>query len=159
MILQTWAAHWGIPQVALDDLRRMLGTGIHHDSDTQSEKPESVVQNEVRVEASQKGKRLWRNNVGVAMDERGNRTIRYGLVNESKRMNEAVKSSDLIGISPVLITPSHVGTTIGQFVARETKRSTWIYKDTKHERAQFKFIEIVLSLGGDACFANKTGTL
>ena len=74
-------------------------------------------------------------------------------------MNDAIKSSDLIGIRPVVITEQHVGTVIGQFVAREIKAGDWKYRGSAREKAQGKFLELVASLGGDAAFANKEGTL
>ena len=52
-----------------------------------------------------------------------------------------------------------VGHTVGQFVAREVKRTNWKYKGTAREDAQGKYLELVLSLGGDAAFANGIGTL
>lgn len=159
MNLNEWAIKWGIPFEAVEDLRREFGT-INTDQITGEDlKPEAVVQNVIRLEASQKGARLWRNNTGVAMDENGDRTVRYGLCNDSKKINKVLKSSDLIGIRPVLITSDHVGQTIGQFVAREAKPEGWIYTGTDREKAQLKFLELVASLGGDATFANQEGTL
>ena len=119
---------------------------------------ESAVQVRVRLEASQKGCRLWRNNVGVLRDERGV-PVRYGLANETKAMNQKIKSSDLIGIRPLVITQEMVGMTVGQFVAREIKAEGWKYTGTDREKAQLRFLELVLSLGGDAAFANSEGSL
>jgi hypothetical protein len=92
------------------------------------------------------------------MTEEG-KLVRYGLANDSKAVNEMIKSSDLIGIRPVLITPAHVGYTVGQFVAREVKAGAWMYRGTSHEQAQKRFLELVAGMGGDACFANGEGTL
>ena len=119
---------------------------------------ETTIQDQIRLEASEAGLRLWRNNVGACRDTKG-RLIRYGLANDSAAVNRALKSSDLIGIRPVVITPDHVGQTIGQFVAREVKRSGWTYHGTPREQAQQRFIDLVRSLGGDACFATGKGTL
>ena len=112
---------------------------------------EAQLQNDVRLEASRLGMRLWRNNVGVAVNRNG-RPVRYGLCNDSAAMNKQLKSSDLIGIQPVLITEDMVGTTIGQFVAYECKAPGWTLKNTEHEQAQQRFIALVISLGGMARF-------
>ncbi len=114
---------------------------------------ETAVQNITRLNATERGCRLWRNNVGATLTADGS-FIRYGLANDSKAMNKRIKSSDLIGICPVTITPEMIGQVIGQFVAREVKRGDWQYTATEREQAQLKFIELVVSLGGDAAFTN-----
>ena len=158
MSLEQWAIKWGVPYAALEDLRAQFGM-INVDPIVPVKgNNEAAVQAHVRLEASRIGARLWRNNVGATMDDRGN-YIRSGLANDSKQMNEAIKSSDLIGIRPVRITPAHVGHVIGQFMAREIKEPTWHYTGTKREAAQRKFIELIVSMGGDACFAASVGTI
>lgn len=156
--LTDWANKWNIPQEAVTDLMNNL-RGIDSTSppDT-SAGHEAYVQQAVRLEASSKGCRLWRNNVGAVQTDDG-RHIRYGLCNESKRVNEKIKSSDLIGICPVLVKPEHVGRTHGIFLAREVKRESWQYSHTKREQAQLNFLNLVLSLGGDSAFAKGIGTL
>ena len=108
---------------------------------------ERQVLDAARVEAARSGGRLWRNNVGVAVDARG-RVVRYGLCNDSKALNTQVKSSDLIGIQPVTIG----GVTVGQFVAREVKRPGWRYTGTPREVAQLNFLQLITALGGDGRF-------
>jgi len=155
MTFEQWRQKWSIPHQAVRDLRKTL------DQTTQSDSPDSEarVQSEIRLEASQLGMRLWRNNVGALPDERGV-WVRYGLCNESKTVNDRIKSADLIGIRPIRITTQHVGQLIGQFVSREVKAPDWKFKpNDKHTVAQLRWAEIVASLGGDACFANSTGTL
>ena len=120
---------------------------------------EGHVQSKIRLEAAQKGIFLWRNNSGCWKDKVGN-WIRYGLGNDSKKICDKFKSSDLIGIRKVRITKEMVGTDIGQFVAREVKKSKWKYnpKDL-HTAAQLAFIKLVTAMGGDASFAQEEGTL
>jgi hypothetical protein len=125
---------------------------------TWSDHTEAYVQSCVRLEAANKGLKLWRNNVGVLADERGV-PVRYGLANDSKRLNAAVKSGDLIGWRPILVGPEHVGSRIAQFVSRECKRPGWRYSGDEHEQAQLKWAQAVMSDGGDACFASGEGTL
>ena len=158
MQLNQWALKWQIPYEALEDLHDIFGLVPDTLGAPLEGESEAAVQNRIRLEASAKGLRMWRNNVGVLMDERGI-PVRFGLANDSKQMNENIKSSDLIGIRPVLITQEHVGSIIGQFVAREVKESKWSYKATKRELAQLKYLELVVSLGGDGAFANREGTL
>lgn len=119
---------------------------------------EAAIQTLVRLEASRKGLVLWRNNVGVLTDERGV-PVRFGLANDSAAVNRNIKSADLIGIRPLLITPEHVGHTIGQFVSREVKAAGWRYTGTPREAAQLRWAELVLGLGGDAAFATGEGSL
>lgn len=97
---------------------------------------------------------IWRNNVGVMIDETG-RPVRYGLANDSAKLNAEIKSSDLIGITPLLITQEWVGHVVGVFTAIECKASDWTPspKD-KRANAQQKFIDIVNMHGGFAGFAS-----
>lgn len=120
---------------------------------------ESDVQNLLRCEASKMGARLWRNNVGVLYDA-NDRPVRYGLANESAQQNKIIKSSDLIGLTPVTIQPHHVGQTLGIFTAVEVKRTGWTYNpNDKHQLAQYNFLQLVNSLGGVGLFANDPGAL
>ena len=153
MSLTDWAQRWGVPREALREL-----AACHLDPKPQSGTSEAAVQVSVRLEGSRKGLRLWRNNVGVLRDDRGV-PVRYGLANDSKAMNTTIKSSDLVGIRPLLIRQHHVGTTVGQFVAREIKASDWRYRGSKREEAQLHFIMLVASMGGDAAFATGEGPL
>lgn len=119
---------------------------------------EAAVGVQVRLEASRLGIRLWRNNVGAGYMQDGS-FIRWGLCNDSAAVNAKIKSADLIGIRPVLITPEMVGRTIGQFVSREVKAADWRWRGTDRERAQLAWAELVNSLGGDAAFTTGPGSL
>jgi hypothetical protein len=114
---------------------------------------EHAVASQIRLFAAQRGVELWRNNVGVLTDATG-RPVRYGLANDSSGLNKNVKSSDLIGIAPIVVTPDMVGTVVGVFIAIETKASDWVY-NPKDERtiAQKNFHDIVKLVGGRAGFA------
>jgi hypothetical protein len=157
--LYEWAVRHGVSQPALQELMNIFVASTP-DPQPQPEQPfsEAAVQNLVRLEASRLGMRIWRNNVGACMSDEG-QMVRYGLANDSKTVNAVIKSSDLIGIKPVTVQPHHVGTVIGQFIAREVKHGSWVYRGSDHERAQKKFMELVVGLGGDACFATGEGTL
>jgi len=160
MKIDDWAEFWKIDPRAVADLKRSLGVITYASGNTErvGEISEAATQNQIRLEASKKGARLWRNNVG-AMKLPDGKMVRYGLCNESSQMNLRLKSSDLIGIKPVLIGPEHNGQVIGQFLAREVKKTGWSYKGTKREQAQLNFINVVTSLGGDAAFTDRTGTI
>lgn len=156
--LTQWAARHGVSQAALAELRVMMGVDTDPAKCTTKASSEAAVQTAIRLEASRLGVRLWRNNVGACKDESG-RIIRYGLCNDSAQLNKRIKSSDLIGVRPLIVTPEMVGHTIGQFVAREVKRPGWKYTGTDREKAQLAFIELLLSLGADAAFASGEGSL
>lgn len=154
--LTQWAARHGVSQAALAELRVMMGVDTDpakRDSEGELERDAQV---DVRLAASRKGWRLWRNN-NVALKNKTGRLVRAGLCNDSKELNAKVKSSDLIGIKPVVITSDMVGHTVGVFLAREMKKPGWKYTGTPREKAQKAFIELVISLGGDAAFS--TGDL
>lgn len=155
MLLNDWAKKWNISDEALTDLFSQTIPCNLSVSDTLGI-AEAAIQARVRLEAAQKGIRLWRNNVGAVYTADGS-FLRYGLANESKAQNGILKSADLIGIRRVLITPSDVGKIIGQFVSREIKRSSW--KFSKQDEAQLNWANLINSYGGDAKFATGEGTL
>lgn len=157
LILHNWARRWGLPQVAINELMQELGA-VDHCADRSPTDTEDGSQIAVRLEASKKGDRLWRNNVGAGKLQNG-RFIRWGICNESHKQNKEIKSSDLIGIRRVVITQEMVGAVFGQFLAREIKRPGWRYRATEEEVAQLRFLTLVLSMGGDAAFATGEGTL
>lgn len=119
---------------------------------------ETDVQNIIRLEATELGIRLWRNNVGATWTREGS-FIRYGLCNESSAVNEKCKSADLIGIRPVLIEGWMVGGTIGQFVSRECKSSDWKPDKSKRYLAQIAWRDLIRSMGGDAEIVTGRGSL
>lgn len=153
--LLEWQRKHGITAEALADLVTMVGLDVPRST---KDTPEARVQDEARLLASKMGWRLFRNNVGVLKDERGV-PVRYGIANDSPAMNKRIKSSDLIGIIPRVITPDMVGSTIGQFAAREVKHGRWVYTGTEHEKAQLAFGTLIIGLGGDFKFWNGEGEL
>jgi len=153
MYFNQWAAKWGIPIEAVAELIAITGTGINTTSTVVAGGlSETATQNNCRLEAARKDCKLMRNNSGAYNDDRGVQ-VRYGLCNDSKKLNKKVKSSDLIGIRKLVITPEMVGQIIGQFVAREMKPESWTYSATEREVAQLKFINIINEAGGDAKFS------
>ena len=151
--IQQWARRWGVSPEALAELAT-----LHQHTPGASGTSEGETLNAIRLEASTWGVLLWRNNVGAAQDAKG-RWVRYGLANDSKAVSAAFKSSDLIGVRPVEITPEHVGRIIGQFVAIEVKRSEWNYKGNDREKAQLAFLQAIEAVGGFAKFATGVNTL
>jgi len=113
---------------------------------------ESVVQQNAMLYMARLGGHAWRNNVGACRDDTG-RQIRYGLANTSAEMNKKIKSSDVIGITPVLIQPHHIGQTLGVFTALECKPSNWRWLPSDQRApAQKAFHDIVKESGGFAGF-------
>ncbi len=124
---------------------------------------ESDLQKLIQLDASKSGARLWRNNSGATFicehsphcPNAANRPVRFGLGNESAKVNKTMKSSDLIGITPVVVTPGMVGQTVGVFTAVEVKRPGWAFHGTPREIAQQNWINLINSLGGLAKFSCK----
>jgi len=118
---------------------------------------EAALQTNIQLEASRRGWRLWRNNSG-AWKIKGV-WVRWGLGNVSKKMNKEMKSSDLIGITPIVIGPEHVGQVVGVFTSIEVKEPGWSYSGKGPEVAQKAWIDLVRSLGGIAKFVSDTEEL
>ena len=156
MILYNWALKHRIPLVAVHELMQLMGA-----ADLDFQVPladgegvsEAAVQARCRLKASVDGGRLWRNNVG-ALQDKTKRLIRYGLCNDSERLNAEVKSADLIGINPVRVTADMVGRVIGQFDSVECKEVGWRFTNTDEELAQLAWAQLIISLGGRARFVN-----
>jgi hypothetical protein len=106
--------------------------------------------------------RLWRNNRGVFVNPNG-QPVRYGLANDSKQLGDKLKSGDLIGWRPLLITPDMVGKVIAQFVSVENKAEDWIAPpaDTvdKHILGQRAWANLVNREGGYAVFISNPDIL
>lgn len=113
---------------------------------------ESLTQQQTRNLMHELGGQCWRNNSGAYQDERGN-FIRYGLCNDSKQLNDRIKSSDLIGITPTLITQEMVGYYLGVFTALEIKHPGWTLRPSdKRGHAQAEFHRLVKEACGFAGF-------
>lgn len=100
---------------------------------------EAPAQAEVIVRAFEMGFALWRNNSGVAREE--HRHVRFGLGNDSAKINKVWKSGDLVGVGPD-----------GRFLMPEMKHPLWVFKGTEREVAQANAINQVNALGGIAFF-------
>ena len=115
---------------------------------------ESAVLTDIRLAASRLGWRLYRNNKGAGKLENGS-FVRWGLCNESAAVGSKIRSADLIGIRPVVITQAMVGQTIGQFVSVEVKAPGWRPSATnEHEIAQRRWATVINELGGYAVITN-----
>lgn len=113
---------------------------------------ERSVQAHVRLAASEAGGFMWRNNSGALFDRQG-ALVRFGLGNDSTRVNKVMKSSDLIGLIPHLVTLADVGKTLGIFVAAEMKRPGWhLTPGDARGHAQLNYINAVKRCGGLAAF-------
>ena len=157
MTYADWAAAY--PEAAAA-LQPVLNTDVSH----RGGGSEARVQQDVRLSVARRGAVAWRNNVGATParcpDCGASQTpIRYGLANDSKRLNERVKSSDLILAIPRVIQPHHVGTTIAQFGAIECKRQGWEYTGKGREAGQAAWLALVARLGGYATFTTGEITL
>ncbi|AUR82469.1 hypothetical protein NVP1024O_69 [Vibrio phage 1.024.O._10N.261.45.F8] len=157
--LSEWAERFNIGPDALFSLYGILTAPLGSSEMAPYEKmPEKHVQDALRVVASSREHTyLWRNNVGATQTPDG-RMIRYGLCNESKKLNQRFKSSDLIGGTPIVVTPEMVGKRVMVFTAVEVKKADWKPgSDTQRERGQLRFINAVRAAGGIGFFCRDSG--
>lgn len=103
---------------------------------------EKDIERSLILHASQCGSTLFKNNVGKLRDERGN-IVTFGLCKGS---------SDLIGWTPITITPEMVGSKIAVFTAVEVKKNKFgKYRATEEQK---HFISAVQANGGRAGVAD-----
>lgn len=112
-------------------------------------KYEAPVLANVRLEACRMAKcglpmRLLRNNRGTFRTLDSKRVVSAGL--------EAEGSSDLLGITTLVITPEMVGISLGVVTVAEVKRPGWTKPTNEHERTQENFINQVNKRGGIGFF-------
>ncbi len=151
--LYGWALRWKIPSRAMAEFRTLLDVNPFMPQIVAAKgESEFTAQQKIRLEAKDHDAVLWRNNVGAILDNRGV-PVRFGLANDTKKLNERIKSSDLIGISQVTITAADVGKTFAVFTAIECKKPGWTYTGTAREKAQLAWLKLITRLGGYAKFA------
>lgn len=97
---------------------------------------ESNIQRLIMLATSEAGSTMFRNNIGAYTTPDGYR-VKYGVGNPG--------GADLIGITPVTITPDMVGRTVGVFTAIEVKTKTG-----KPTAQQLNFRRVILENGGIA---------
>lgn len=146
--IRAWAIRHHVGADALAELAAMLGTGGTEETGAS----ESNVQSRVRLAAPALGMRFWRNNVGVLKNDQGV-PVRFGLANDTKKLNERLKSADLIGWRRVLITADMVGSGIAQFASIECKAEGWKFTGSDREIAQQRWATLVTAEGGFSRFA------
>jgi hypothetical protein len=154
MTFQEWRKRYPL---AADALRLVLVDDVPVDPAADG-KSEAWAQQQVRLKAAHEGAMSWRNNVGATPAKcpdcgAPRQPVRYGLANDSSKLNAVVKSSDLILAIPRIITPDMVGTKIAQFGSIETKRPGWVFTGQGREEAQAAWLALVARLGGYAKFS------
>lgn len=154
--LLSWAQAWNIPDFVMNDLHTRLSPPEPHVRP--SKLSEAGVQSRMRLAAAMAGVHAWRNNVGAMEDPHTGRVIRFGLANDSAALSVRLKSHDLIGIKPRLITQCDVGRTIGQFWSRECK-APGAHTDKDRLEAQERFMLLVLASGGDSKITSDPGDI
>lgn len=164
--LADWAAKHRVSLDALGELYAAFGYIPELANGVVEGDAENLVQAKVRLVGPLHGFSLYRNNVGATKAKcpscgTPSQPVRYGLANDSAALNKIVKSSDLIGwhsetwLHPETFQP----TKVARFVAIECKRADWpgYNPEDPHERAQQRWLELVVSSGGIGRFS--TGAL
>ncbi len=145
-----WAARHGVDANGIAELLRILA--MPPEPTQTSMRSEAATQADIRLRAPAWGGMLWRNNTGVLRDDSGT-PVRFGLANDSAKLNKRVKSADLIGFMPRVVGAADLGSTFPVFAAIECKRGGWAWVGNAREVAQQRFLNIVKAAGGVAGFA------
>lgn len=142
MNFHAWAIKWNVSFDALQDLMNMFATE-ERPADGMQDEIEAEVQQQIRVYAGTIGGVMWRNNSGTFMNP-NDRLVRFGLGNDSAKLNKKYKSPDLVGLTRL---------TGGVLILCEVKRPGWTGPKTEHEVAQAAFLTHAASFGAKAGFA------
>jgi hypothetical protein len=120
--------------------------------------PEAKATINVRARASEWGMKMFRNNVGMLPNPDTGVPVRFGLGNESAKLNKELKSGDLVGFAEITVTPEMVGKKIAVFTNIEVKSLGFIIKDVynknSREYAQNEFNKLITNANGIAGFAS-----
>lgn len=108
-------------------------------------KYENDLTDDLMLEASRRGGRLWRNNCGTAFHRDGS-AVQYGVANPG--------GSDMIGFTVVEITADMVGRQVAVFTVVEAKSP-----GKKPFKAQQDFLDMVERKGGIALWGSKAATI
>ena len=118
-------------------------------------KSETDIQGEIMIAASRMGARLLRNQVSLAFASNRHKVLRAGenyratggeaLLFDHRKVSTGLGkgSPDLIGWTPITITPDMVGKTLAVFTGVEAKRP-----GQKPRPEQQKWIDLIIGQGG-----------
>lgn len=108
---------------------------------------ETDLMRRIQMQASKLGARLFRNNIGSAwMGQSTRQDDGTVIIKHARRVTYGIPGeggSDLIGWTPVVITPEMVGKTVAVFSALEVKTDTG-----SATPEQMQFLSVVKSSGG-----------
>lgn len=138
-MIEEWVQRWQIPAQAIAEFRYLF-TPLPGDDEVPDDGTEGDVQNNIRIAAAEMGHILWRNNSGAATTDTGS-YIRFGLGNDSKKLNKTYKSPDLVGIR------SAIGNLPLRPMLIEVKEPGWRYKGTERELGQLRFMQHASGFG------------
>ncbi|QZI87827.1 hypothetical protein SIPHO054v2_p0026 [Vibrio phage 103E44.1] len=120
--------------------------------------PEAKATINVRARASEWNMKMFRNNSGMLPNPDTGIPVRFGLGNESAKLNKELKSGDLVGFSEITVTPEMVGKKMAVFTNIEVKSLGFVIKDVynknSREYAQNEFNKLVTNANGIAGFAS-----
>lgn len=153
MTLDQWAVLWGVPPAAMEQLRTLTLPITDAPRKAVSDaKSEAAVSERILLASAERDDLLmFRNNVGAWKHPETGRVVRYGLGNESKRVNETIKSADFIGIWRKRVTLADVGKDHGLLVSTEAKREDEpLNPNDPRTAAQLRWAQAINSFGGIA---------
>lgn len=160
MTFEEWAQRH--PIAALE-LYYLLGAALEPPKELKPPRSEAWVQQQVRFRVAEQGAFSFRNNVGATPSEcphcKGKLDpMRYGLANDSTKLNSNIKSHDLILAIPTLITQDMVGKTFARFGSVECKKVGWHFTGTPEEVGQAAWGALMERIGAFTQF-NSTGEI